>query len=118
MAGEHLRGPLGGCAGPGEGMEVALLWRCGGHPEVGELGGMEQLVWRELLSLLESVVMVFEMRAHVISIYGHTRSLLGVVLIRRVYWRVHGVHRISNSWHYGIGHVPLLVWSSPLPGFS
>ena len=34
--------------------------------------------------------MVFEMRAHVIPIYGHTRSLLGVVLIRRAYWRVHG----------------------------
>ena len=32
MVGEHLRGLLGGCAGPGEGMEVALLWRCGGHP--------------------------------------------------------------------------------------
>jgi len=30
-------------------VEVALLWRCGGHPEVDELGGMEQLVWRELL---------------------------------------------------------------------
>lgn len=42
VVGEHLRGPLGGCAGPGEGMEVALLWRCGGHPEVDELGGMEQ----------------------------------------------------------------------------
>ena len=39
--GEHLRGLLRGCAGPGEGVEVALLWRRGGHPEVGELGAME-----------------------------------------------------------------------------
>jgi len=52
------------------------------------------------------------------DLWAHKRSLLGVVLIKRAYWRVHGVHGVCNSWHYGIGHVPPLVWSSPLPSFS
>ena len=30
------------------------------------------------------------------------RSLLGVVLIRRAYWKVHGVHGACNSWHYAL----------------